>query len=119
MAVSSDSVADGQGLRRELPHWVAASVCQGQYGLPVFAQPVSWRCHSSSSAALLIYRQRGPVAILLACSALLPVWSGMSHWYKSEQRNHWFGYWFGHDMFTPPFTTMARKLSYDNTCARS
>jgi len=27
----------------------------------------------------------------------------MTHWYKSEQRNHWFGYWFGHDMFTPPF----------------
>jgi tetratricopeptide (TPR) repeat protein len=25
------------------------------------------------------------------------------HWSHSEQRNHWFGYWFGHDMFTPPY----------------
>ncbi len=33
----------------------------------------------------------------------MPVYSGLSHWYKSEQRNHWFGYWFGHDMFTPPY----------------
>ena len=41
--------------------------------------------------------------ILLCLFTALPVWSGLSHWYKSEQRNHWFGYWFGHDMFTPPF----------------
>jgi tetratricopeptide (TPR) repeat protein len=33
----------------------------------------------------------------------MPVCSGLSHWYYSEQRGHWFGYWFGHDMFTPPF----------------
>ncbi len=45
----------------------------------------------------------------------MPVCSGLSHWYKSEQRNHWFGYWFGHDMFTPPFTDpKTGKLSYDN-----
>ena len=45
----------------------------------------------------------------------MPLWSGLSHWYKSEQRNHWFGYWFGHDMFTPPFTDpQTGKLSYDN-----
>jgi len=45
----------------------------------------------------------------------MPVCSGLSHWYKSEQRNHWFGYWFGHDMFTPPFKDPATgKLSYDN-----
>ncbi len=41
--------------------------------------------------------------ILLCLLTAFPVWSGLSHWYKSEQRNHWFGYWFGHDMFTPPF----------------
>jgi tetratricopeptide (TPR) repeat protein len=28
----------------------------------------------------------------------------ISHWEENEQRGHLFGYWFGHDMFTPPFT---------------
>jgi tetratricopeptide (TPR) repeat protein len=54
-------------------------------------------------ASLLIYRNRAPVLIALCIFAAAPVYSGLSHWYKSEQRNHWFGYWFGHDMFTPPF----------------
>jgi tetratricopeptide (TPR) repeat protein len=31
------------------------------------------------------------------------LYSGMSHWGNSEERDHWFGYWFGHDMFTPPY----------------
>jgi len=53
---------------------------------------------------------------LLALFAITPICSGISHWYKCEQRNHWFGYWFGHDMFTPPFTDpKTGKLSYDNT----
>ena len=43
----------------------------------------------------------------------MPLASGLSHWAHSEQRNHWFGYWFGHDMFTPPFATPDGKLSYD------
>jgi tetratricopeptide (TPR) repeat protein len=37
----------------------------------------------------------------------------MSHWFHSEQRNHWFGYWFGHDMFTPPFVGPDNQLTYD------
>jgi tetratricopeptide (TPR) repeat protein len=27
----------------------------------------------------------------------------LTHWSDNEEREHWFGYWFGHDMFTPPF----------------
>ena len=35
--------------------------------------------------------------------------------FSSDQRNHWFGYWFGHDMFTPPFRDpQTGQLSYDN-----
>ena len=30
----------------------------------------------------------------------MPLYSGLAHWFDSDQRNHWFGYWFGHDMFT-------------------
>jgi tetratricopeptide (TPR) repeat protein len=88
---------------------------QHQYGLPVIANliliaiPVIFLC------ALLVYRQRGPVLILLCLAILMPSWSGLSHWYNSEQRNHWWGYWFGHDMFTPPFQDTNGKLSYDPT----
>ena len=42
--------------------------------------------------------------IVLAVLAMLPVWSVLSHWGKNEQRGHLFGFWYGHDMFTPPYT---------------
>jgi thioredoxin-like negative regulator of GroEL len=54
-------------------------------------------------ASLLVYRRRAPLLITLGLFTLMPLASGLSHWWGSEQRNHWFGYWFGHDMFTPPF----------------
>ncbi len=42
--------------------------------------------------------------IVLAVLAFLPAWSILSHWGENEQRGHLFGFWYGHDMFTPPFT---------------
>ena len=42
----------------------------------------------------------------------MPIWSIMSHWEENEQRGHLFGYWFGHDMFTPPFTWPDGKPIY-------
>jgi len=51
--------------------------------------------------------------ISLGLFLLLPVSSYMSHWAGCEQRNHWFGFYFGHDMFTPPFVGPDGKLSYD------
>jgi tetratricopeptide (TPR) repeat protein len=87
----------------ELPHWVAQAFAKDQYGLPIFANLILLAVPIIFTIALLVYRQRGPVLIFLCLLTALPVWSGLTHWYKSEQRNHWFGYWFGHDMFTPPF----------------
>jgi thioredoxin-like negative regulator of GroEL len=87
----------------ELPHWVAQAFVKDQYGLPIYANLILLAVPIIFVIALLNYRQRGPVLILLCLLMAFPVWSGLSHWYKSEQRNHWFGYWFGHDMFTPPF----------------
>jgi thioredoxin-like negative regulator of GroEL len=87
----------------ELPHWIAQAFTKDQYGLPVFANLILLAVPIIFIIALVVYRQRGPVLILLCLLLAMPVWSGLSHWYKSEQRNHWFGYWFGHDMFTPPF----------------
>ena len=107
---------NGQFSLGETPHWIAQSFAHNQYGLPVLANLLLVAMPVLFIAALVIYRKRGPVLILLALFCVAPLWSGMSHWYKSEQRNHWFGYWFGHDMFTPPFQDpKTGKLSYDNT----
>ncbi len=93
----------GQISFSELPHYIAKAFDKDQYGLPVFANLILLAVPIIFICALLVYRQRGPVLIFLCLLTAVPVWSGLSHWYKSEQRNHWFGYWFGHDMFTPPF----------------
>jgi tetratricopeptide (TPR) repeat protein len=74
-----------------------------QYSLPVWGALLLLSVVIAFIASLLLYRNRAPVLIALCIFATAPVYSGLSHWYKSEQRNHWFGYWFGHDMFTPPF----------------
>ena len=103
----------GQISLSELPHWIIQAFAKDQYGLPVFANLILVAVPIIFITALLVYRQRGPVLILLCLLMAMPVWSGLSHWYKSEQRNHWFGYWFGHDMFTPPFVGPGGKFSYD------
>ncbi|HTG45867.1 MAG TPA: DUF2723 domain-containing protein, partial [Verrucomicrobiae bacterium] len=53
--------------------------------------------------AFALYRTRAPLTVLLAVFALMPMHSVFAHWADNEQRGHFFGYWFGHDMFTPPY----------------
>jgi tetratricopeptide (TPR) repeat protein len=84
-----------------------------QYNLPVIAGLLIVGIVVAFLGSLLIYRQRAPLVITLGLFTIMPLASGLSHWGRSEQRNHWFGYWFGHDMFTPPFATPDGKLSYD------
>jgi hypothetical protein len=57
------------------------------------------------TAAVWFNRKQAPIRILLALFACIPVWTVMAHWEDNEQRGHLFGYWFGHDMFTPPFNS--------------
>lgn len=52
---------------------------------------------------ILLCRHRVFLPVLLAAFALMPLRSVLSNWADNEQRGHLFGYWFGHDMFTPPF----------------
>jgi hypothetical protein len=86
-----------------LPHYLGQAFAPDQYGSPVYANLILLAMAVVFVLTLLVYRNRGPVLILLGLFAVMPVYSGVAHWYKSEQRNHWFGYWFGHDMFTPPY----------------
>jgi tetratricopeptide (TPR) repeat protein len=98
-----------------LPHWIAQSFAPGQYGSAVLASLLLVGMTIAFLVSLFVYNKRAPLAITLALFALMPIYSGMSHWFKSEQRNHWFGYWFGHDMFTPPFQGPDGNLTYDAT----
>ena len=103
---------DGSVSLGELPGFVAQAFAPKQYGLPVYANLILIATGIAFVIALLIYKKRGPLFIILGLYALMPVRSGMAHWFTSEQRNHMFGYWFGHDMFTPPFKDTAGKPLY-------
>jgi tetratricopeptide (TPR) repeat protein len=85
-----------------------------QYSLPVWGALLVAGTVVAFMGGLAIYRNRAPMLITLCLFAAAPVYSGLSHWAKGEERNHWFGYWFGHDMFTPPFEGPDGKFSYDS-----
>jgi hypothetical protein len=104
---------DGEASLASMPHLVAQAFAPGQYGLPIFSGLILIALPAVFLAALAIYRARAPLLVTLGLFAVMPVCSGLSHWYSSEQRGHWFGYWFGHDMFTPPFKGPDGKLTYD------
>ncbi|MGO9203327.1 MAG: protein O-mannosyl-transferase family [Limisphaerales bacterium] len=74
-----------------------------QYGLPVYAGLILLGLTLVFVGALLFYRRRAPLGITLVLFAMMPAHSILTHWSDNEQRNHWFGYWYGHDMFSPPF----------------
>lgn len=84
-----------------------------QYALPVIAALILAASVLIFLAVTWFSRQRAPLAVALIIFALMPLHSFLSHWSENEQRGHLFGYWFGHDMFTPPFPGPDGKLSYD------
>ena len=49
---------------------------------------------------------------LLLVAVLMPIHPMLGHWSDVEQRGHMYGFWFGHDMFTPPFKGKDGKLTY-------
>ncbi len=83
-----------------------------QYGLPVFAGLLLVGTGVAFVAAVIWDRNRPPLGVALVIFALMPVHSILTHWSDNEQRDHWFGYWFGHDMFTPPFKGADGKPIY-------
>jgi len=52
---------------------------------------------------VILFRKKVPIWVVIGLFAIAPVRSVLSNWSDAEQRGHLFGYWFGHDMFTPPF----------------
>lgn len=66
----------------------------------------------AATLILILSPSRAPIRALLAVVMLMPAWAIFGHWSENEQRGHMFGFWFGHDMFTPPFKGKDGKLTY-------
>jgi thioredoxin-like negative regulator of GroEL len=96
----------------ELPYWIGKAFARNQYGLPIYASLLLVGIALAFVLSLVVYRRRGPLFIALSLFVAMPFYSGLAHWFDSDQRNHWFGYWFGHDMFTPPFKGTDGKPIY-------
>jgi tetratricopeptide (TPR) repeat protein len=64
-------------------------------------------------AMLFICREKAPVGLALTLFALMPLDSILSHWDDNEQLHHYFGFWFGHDMFEPGRDTSAAPAPKD------
>jgi thioredoxin-like negative regulator of GroEL len=75
----------------------------GQFAMPVLACLLMFGLAAVFLGGLIFWKNRAPLALTLAIFATVPLQSYMAHWADNEQRGHLFGYWFGHDMFSPPF----------------
>ncbi len=96
----------------ELFHWIGRAFAPQQYGLPIFADLILLVLAFMFVIALVVYRERGPLLLTLGIFAAMPLYPALAHWFPSDQRNHYFGYWFGHDMFSPPFSDKNGKPLY-------
>src|SRR6202012_5901322 len=65
---------DGQFGITQLPHWIAQAFIKNQYGLPVFANLILVGSAIVFIIAILVYRKRGPVAIVLVLFFAAPIW---------------------------------------------
>ncbi|MFM2082847.1 MAG: hypothetical protein RL380_1538, partial [Verrucomicrobiota bacterium] len=74
-----------------------------QYALPVFSGLMLLGLSVIFLLLVLGKRERLPMGLILLLFAIAPANSFICHWAENEQRGHMFGFWFGHDMFTPPF----------------
>src|SRR4029078_150005 len=92
---------------------IAHSFSPDQYGLPIYAALILLGASLLFLACVWFFKRRAPIGITVALFALMPSYSILTHWFDNEQRNHYFGYWFGHDMFTPPLPGPDGQLTYD------
>jgi tetratricopeptide (TPR) repeat protein len=92
---------------------LAGAFQPGQYAMPVLASLILLGMAVAFVVASVMFKSRAPLGLALVIFAIMPLHPILSHWFENEQRGHLFGYWFGHDMFTPPFEGPDGKFSYD------
>ncbi|HWI58518.1 MAG TPA: DUF2723 domain-containing protein, partial [Bacillota bacterium] len=100
------------GLGKLVSFVVTTFTNKDQFGLPVYGGLILVGMALTYVVSVLVYRNRAPLAITLAVFALMPLHPILTHWSDNEQHNHWFGYYFGHDMFTPSITGKDGKPIY-------
>jgi tetratricopeptide (TPR) repeat protein len=93
--------------------WVALDELRVEYPLAIITAQFALGLAVAGILLFAIFRTRVPVVLMLALFAVMPAHTILSHWSGNEQRGHLFGFWFGHDMFTPPFEDSKGNLSYD------
>jgi tetratricopeptide (TPR) repeat protein len=84
-------------------HWQLFDLVPSHSPIVRFTAVFSLVLALAAIVLFLVSRERAPILPLLVLFGVLPLRSTISHWEENEQRGHLFGYWFGHDMFTPPF----------------
>ncbi len=82
---------------------VRQALVEKENQLQVFAGLILVGLAAVFLVVILLFRARVPAFLMLGLFALMPLHSIVGHWFDNEQRGHLFGFWFGHDMFTPPF----------------
>ncbi len=83
-----------------------------KYGLHHFTAFYALTLSAAAVALVVLNAAKAPLRPLMLLLLLAPGYSVLSHWENNEQRGHLFGYWFGHDMFTPPFKAKDGKPLY-------
>lgn len=91
---------------------VADAFDNSSYGLHHFTAIYGFGLLAAAMALVWLNRTVAPLTPVMLLLMLAPGYSGLLHWESNEQRGHLFGYWFGHDMFTPPFTDKDKKPLY-------
>lgn len=93
--------------------WYAYSNNDLQYPLVLFTMKFGIALSGAFILLFAVARTRLAMSLMLALYCVLPAHTILSHWAENEQRGHRFGFWFGHDMFTPPFEDSKGNFSYD------
>jgi hypothetical protein len=106
-------LSDNMGGVKLFFYGIGQSLTQGQNVLEIVSYVFLLGLTLAFLLLVLVFRKRINLFLLLCLFALIPGFSILAHWFENEQRDHMFGYWFGHDMFTPPFMAPDGKLSYD------
>lgn len=93
-------------------YFLAKTFDETQYGILRMSVVLGLAVPAIFTLAVLAYRKAPPSSVFLALILVVPVQSILAHWSDNEQRGHIFGYWFGHDMFTPPFKDKSGAALY-------
>jgi tetratricopeptide (TPR) repeat protein len=112
--VAETMYGEGLGMTLgDIVRGVSAAFQPDQFALPTFGGLLLVGMCLLFIAGVAVYRHRAPLALSLGIFCLLPLVTILSNWADSEQRGHLFGFWFGHDMFTPPFADSGGQISYN------